>query len=281
MYTIIGLGSAGHNIVNKFMKYPQYNGYTIDCDIPSEGRNSRFIELPEFNNPEDYEKNVPDLSKRFNNIEDECLFVLCGASIISGAALRILEHLHKKSKINILYIKPDLGSLSEVRALQERACFNVLQEYSRSGVFENMYIVDNGMLEKIIDGAPIMGYYDFLNEVMVSTIHMINVFKNQKKTIGTFSKRNEISRLATFGILDPATGEENPFYNLGELKEKVYYYAIPEEDLKTDKKLLGSIKEQITEKPQAEDVKISYGVFPTNYEQKYAYFIARSAQIQK
>lgn len=280
MYTIIGLGSAGHNVVSEFLKYPQYNGYTIDCEIPTNGNNSRFIELPEFGSPEEYENKVPDLSKRLNNIEDEALFVVCGASIVSGAALRILEYLHKKTKINILYIKPDLSSLSEIRTLQERVCFNVLQEYSRSGVFESMYIVDNGMLEKIIDGAPIMGYYDFLNEVMVSTIHMINVFKNQKKIIGTFSEPNEASRIATFGILNPSTGEESPFYNLDNLKEKSYYYAIPEEQLQTDTKLLGKIKNQIKEKPQTEDARISYGVFPTNYEQQYAYFVARSNQIQ-
>ena len=280
MYTIVGLGSVGHNIVSCFLKYPQYNGYTIDCELPEEIGNSRFIELPHFDHPEEYERNVPDLSKRFNNIEGESLFVLSGASIISGAALRILEHLHRKSKINILYIKPDSASLSEIRKLQERTCFKVLQEYARSGVFENIYVVDNFMLDKIIDGAPIMGYYDFLNEVLVSTIHMINVFKNQRKIIGTFSKPSETSRIATFGILNPDTSEENPFFNLDNLKEKSYYYAIPEGELKTDKKLLNNIKEQILEKPQMEDANISYGVFPTNYEQKYAYFVARSSQIQ-
>ena len=258
MYTIVGLGSVGHNIVNKFLQYPEYNGYTIDCELPEGAGNSR----------------------RFNNIEGESLFVLSGGSIISGAALRVLEHLQKKSRINILYIKPDMNSLSELRSLQERTCFNVLQEYTRSGVFQNMYIVDNSLLDKIIDGAPIMGYYDFLNDVLVSTIHMINVFKNQKKIIGTFSKPNETSRIATVGILNPDMGEESPFYDLGVIMEKSYYYAIPEEELKTDKKLLGRIKDQILKKPQMEDVNISYGVFPTNYEQKYAYFVARSNQVQ-
>jgi hypothetical protein len=59
MYTIVGLGSVGHNIVNKFLQYPQYNGYTIDCELPEEIGNSRFIELPECDHPEEYEKSVP------------------------------------------------------------------------------------------------------------------------------------------------------------------------------------------------------------------------------
>ncbi len=84
MYTIVGLGSVGHNIVNKFLQYPQYNGYTIDWELPEDIGNSRFIELDECEHPEEYEQSVPDLSRRFNNIEGEALFVLSGASIISG-----------------------------------------------------------------------------------------------------------------------------------------------------------------------------------------------------
>ena len=63
MYTIVGLGSVGHNIVNKFLQYPQYNGYTIDWELPEDIGNSRFIELDECDHPEKYEEAVPDLSR--------------------------------------------------------------------------------------------------------------------------------------------------------------------------------------------------------------------------
>ena len=280
MYTIIGLGSAGHKVIMSFLEYPQYNGYTVDCEMPEESR-TIFVEIPEFSHPEEYEKSTPDLSKRFNNLGDTCLFVVCGASMISGATLRVLEAIHEKSKVSVLYMKPDVSILSEMRKLQENLVYNVLQEYSRSGLLEDFYVVEDTLIDEMIGGAPILGYFEHINRAMVSTIHMINVFNNQKKIIGTFSDPDPSASIATFGVLNTETGEEKPYFNLDNIREKTYYYAIPEKDLKTDKKLLSQIREQIKSKPQGEDVRLSYGVFPTQYDEKYAYFISRSSNIQK
>ena len=280
MYTIIGLGSAGHKVIMSFLEYPQYNGYTVDCEMPEESR-TIFVEIPEFSHPEEYEKSTPDLSKRFNNLGDTCLFVVCGASMISGATLRVLEAIHEKSKVSVLYMKPDVSILSEMRKLQENLVYNVLQEYSRSGLLEDFYVVEDTLIDEMIGGAPILGYFEHINRAMVSTIHMINVFNNQKKIIGTFSDPDPSASIATFGVLNTETGEEKPYFNLDNIREKTYYYAIPEKDLKTDKKLLSQIREQIKSKPQGEDVRLSYGVFPTQYDEKYAYFVSRSSNIQK
>ena len=280
MYTVIGLGSAGHKVIMSFLEYPQYNGYTVDCEMPEESR-TIFVEIPEFSHPEEYEKSTPDLSKRFNNLGDTCLFVVCGASMISGATLRVLEAIHEKSKVSVLYMKPDVSILSEMRKLQENLVYNVLQEYSRSGLLEDFYVVEDTLIDEMIGGAPILGYFEHINRAMVSTIHMINVFNNQKKIIGTFSDPDPSASIATFGVLNTETGEEKPYFNLDNIREKTYYYAIPEKDLKTDKKLLSQIREQIKSKPQGEDVRLSYGVFPTQYDEKYAYFVSRSSNIQK
>ena len=277
---MIGLGSAGHKVIMSFLEYPQYNGYTVDCEMPEESR-TIFVEIPEFSHPEEYEKSTPDLSKRFNNLGDTCLFVVCGASMISGATLRVLEAIHEKSKVSVLYMKPDVSILSEMRKLQENLVYNVLQEYSRSGLLEDFYVVEDTLIDEMIGGAPILGYFEHINRAMVSTIHMINVFNNQKKIIGTFSDPDPSASIATFGVLNTETGEEKPYFNLDNIREKTYYYAIPEKDLKTDKKLLSQIREQIKSKPQGEDVRLSYGVFPTQYDEKYAYFISRSSNIQK
>ena len=263
-----------------FLEYPQYNGYTVDCEMPEESR-TIFVEIPEFSHPEEYEKGTPDLSKRFNNLGDTCLFVVCGASMVSGATLRVLEAIHKKSKVSVLYMKPDVSILSEMRKLQENLVYNVLQEYSRSGLLEDFYVVEDTLIDEMIGGAPILGYFEHINRAMVSTIHMINVFNNQKKIIGTFSDPDPSASIATFGVLNTETGEEKPYFNLDNIREKTYYYAIPEKDLKTDKKLLSQIREQIKSKPQGEDVRLSYGVFPTQYDEKYAYFVSRSSNIQK
>jgi hypothetical protein len=274
MDILIGLGNAGYKIGKAFSKHPQYKTITIDHE---EGAT---IRVPKYDHPEQYEQNFPILGKELRDVEGEILFIVSGASIISGAALCVLEQIHGKGPISVLYIHPDVDTLSETRRLQTNLVFGVLQQYARSGVFKQFYAIDNQQIDKILGGAPIMGYYDSLNEVIVATIHMINVFNHSKPVVGTLSDPKDICRISTFGILNPETGEESPFFSLDNVVEKRYYYAIPEEELKTDKTLMNKIMTQVKDSPQERDVKVSYGVFSTQYVDKYAYFIASTSFIQ-
>ena len=274
MDILIGLGNAGYKLTKAFSKHPQYKTITIDHE---EGAT---IRVPKYDHPEQYEQNFPILGKELRDVEGEILFIVSGASIISGAALRVLEQIHGKGPISILYIHPDVDTLSETRRLQTNLVFGVLQQYARSGVFKQFYAIDNQQIDKILGGAPIMGYYDSLNEVIVATIHMTNVFNHSKPVVGTLSDPKDICRISTFGILNPETGEESPFFSLDNVVEKRYYYAIPEEELKTDKTLMNKIMTQVKDSPQEKDVKVSYGVFSTQYADKYAYFIASTSFVQ-
>ena len=274
MDTLIGLGNVGYKLTKAFSKHPQYKTITIDHE---EGAT---IQVPYCNHPEQYEKDFPNIESKLSEVEGEILFIVSGASIISGASLRILEQLHSKGSISVLYVHPDMETLAETRRLQANLVFGVLQQYARSGVFKQFYAIDNQQVDKILGGAPIMGYYDSLNEVIVATIHMTNVFNHSKPVVGTLSSPKDICRISTFGILNPETGEESPFFSLDNVKEKRYYYAIPEEELKTDKTLMNKIMTQVKDSPQEKDVKVSYGVFSTQYADKYAYFIASTSFIQ-
>ena len=274
MDIIIGLGNVGYKIGKAFSQHPQYKVVTIDHE---EGAD---IRVPKYEHPEKYEENFPIIANQLRDIEGEILFVISGASIISGAALRVLEQIHNKGPVSILYIHPDVDTLSETRRLQTSLVFGVLQQYARSGVFKQLYAIDNQQIDKILGGAPIMGYYDKLNEVIIATIHMTNIFNHSEPVVGTLSNPKETCRISTFGILNPETGDESPFFSLDNVKEKRYYYAIPEEELKTDKTLMSKIMSQVKDSPQEKDVKVSYGVFPTQYADKYAYFIASTSEIQ-
>jgi hypothetical protein len=274
MDILIGLGNVGYKLTKAFSQHPQYKVITIDHE---EGAT---IRVPKYEHPEQYEQNFPILGKELRDVEGEIVFIVSGASIISGAALRILEQIHGKGPISILYIHPDVATLSETRRLQCNLVFGVLQQYARSGVFKQFYAIDNQQIDKILGGAPIMGYYDRLNEVIVATIHMTNIFNHSEPVVGTLSNPKDVCRISTFGILNPETGEESPFFSLDNVAEKRYYYAIPEEELKTDRTLMSKIMTQVKDTPQEKDVKVSYGVFPTQYSDKYAYFIASTSEIQ-
>ena len=274
MDILIGLGSAGYKLTKAFAKHPQYKAISIDHEEGS------TIRVPKYDHPEDYEKNFPPIDKHLKDVDGEILFIVAGSSIISGAALRILEQLHGKGNVSVLYIHPDVATLSDTRRLQTNVVFGVLQQYARSGVFKQLYAIDNQLIDKILGGAPIMGYYDSLNEVIAATIHMINIFNHTEPIVGTLSNPKSTCRISTFGILNPETGNESPFFSLDNTKEKRYYYAIPESELKTDKTLMGKIMSQVKDTPQEKEVKVSYGVFSTQYPDKYAYFIESTSEIQ-
>ena len=98
-----------------------------------------------------------------NKIRGNVLLITsCGN--ISGAILRIMEYLRPKCKIEVLYVKPDRNTLGKINSLQENLVFGVLQEYARSAVIENTYIVSNAQVYKILKNVTVKEYYDKLKE---------------------------------------------------------------------------------------------------------------------
>ena len=269
---IVGLGSAGCNIAKAFSKFPQYDTYGIDAHRDAD------ITIKKRETHEDYDKHFPNLKRKLKLDGDDIWVVVCGAGTISGGILRLLEQLHP-SRLNVLYIAPDLALASEIQKTQERIVRNVLQEYARSGVLEGIWLIDNQYVEKGIGDVPIMGYYDVLNQAIVNTLHMINVFKHSEPVIGQYVQPSSLSRIMTLGILDVETEKEKWFYDLTQPRDVVYYYGINEEQLKEDGTLYKTITNYV--KAQAEtEVNVSYGVFTTSYDQKYCYCIKYSSMVQ-
>ena len=278
MQTIIGLGEAGYNIAQGFAIYPQYSIYTIDTKMRETP--NHFV-LDKCANHEEYEAQTPDLTGYFKEIGegDDVLFIVGGSGTISGTSLSILQQL-QRCNIHILYIRPDTSLVSEQRAMQERVVFNVLQEYARSGVFERIILIDNVELDKIAGGAPVIGYYEELNKILISALHMINIFDHTEAVMNTIAKPLEMTRLCTLGVLDVEKNEEKLFFPLTAIREKGYYYAVNNEILKTDRELFKTITQQMKDKVIEDKLKISYGIYSTHYKKNYGFLIARSSMVQ-
>jgi hypothetical protein len=273
---VIGLGQAGCNIADMLSAYPQYKTYKIDVGI--EG--TRCYDVKKQKGPEEYEKNVPSMKTFFRGIKGETLFVVGGSGSISAMCLRIMEQIKDKCEISVLYIRPDTSLLSKNKTLQESATYGVLQEFARSGLLEMLYLVSNINLENILGNVPIIGYIDKINELLISTVHMINVFRNSEPVMGGIEDPQEASRIATFGISDIEGNEEKSFFSLDRAKERCYIYSINEERLKTDGDLRKKIVSHVKEQSETEDLKVSFGVFPTNYQQDYCYILNYTSIIQ-
>ena len=271
METIIGLGSAGCSIADCFARYPQYSTYKLDADIY--GKNCYY--LPKYDTPEEYEAHIGDLTNVFGEISGDILFVIGGSGNVSGGALRALEQL-QHCTTNVLYIEPDIGLLSGTKKLQERTTYYVLQEYARSGLFERLFIVSNPQLEKILGNVPILGYNDKLNELIVSTIHMINVYNNIEPVVNNFSDFKEQTRISTIGISN-LKNEKKMFFSLDGIREMRYYYAINRDKLETDGTLMRKITSNVKDEAELD---VSYGIYATDYADDYVYCVANASMIQ-
>lgn len=280
MKNIIGLGAAGCNLANAFEAFKFYKIYRIDTSESGPIRaGTRFFHIKKYKNPESYEEHIPDLKSFFRGLKGDILFIVGGSGNISNASLVILEQI-KHCNINVMYIKPDLSFLSKEALLQERVVYNVFQQYARSGVFNKLILIDNLAVEKILDGAPIIGYYEKLNEVISSTFHMINIYKKIEAVNTTFSSVPDGAKISTIGIVDPETNETKLFFPLDNISDSLYYYAFNEEKLKNSKNIFNNIKNNIKAKDSLSARK-AYGIYATNYEQDYAYIEAYTSIIQE
>jgi len=94
------------------------------------------------------------------------------------------------------------------------------------------------------------------------------------------AKPLEVSRITTIGVLDIEKNEEKLLFPLTAVREKSYYYAVNNETLKTDTTLFKTITDQMKEKIIEDKLKISYGIYSTQYKQKYGFLLARSSMVQ-
>tara|TARA_R110000824_G_scaffold16596_1_gene68669 strand:- start:182 stop:1060 length:879 start_codon:yes stop_codon:yes gene_type:complete len=289
---IIGLGQAGCNIADKFSEHPQYNIYKVDA---GQGSDFDFVEesdnpvnkIKSYNiekcvGPEEYERNYSSMKSFFKDMSGDTLFILGGSGHVSAIALRIIQEIKAQCEVDILYIRPDFLLLSESKRLHEKVTYNVLQQYTRSGSIRRMYLVSNPELENILGDVPILGYHDKLNELIVSTLHMINVYKNTEPVMGGLPSliKNSTRRICTVGIFDIKKSEEKLFFPLDTVREMGYIYSIRKDRLQTESGLHKQITSQMKEKLSSENLSVSFGVFPTDYNSDYGYILAYSPNIQ-
>jgi hypothetical protein len=277
MDVIFGLGQAGCNIARRFEQYSQYDVYKIDAGR----RGKNCISIPKKPSHEAYNAaEYPKFEEIAKEYEDrDVLFVIGGSGNISGASLKIIKHFDQ-SRVNVLYVSSDPSLLTDIRFLQDRATFHILQEYARSGMVNCIYLVSNKQIEDMVGGIPVKKYFDTINEHIVSSIHMTNIFKNTKAVINSISDVSEICRIATFGLMDVDSGTENLFFPIDNLVNKCYHYAIVDKDLDEDKNLLKNIKKQVLSQSSGK-IRASYSIHSSKYDRNLCYLTAFSSQVQK
>ena len=85
MISIVGIGNGASAIAEKFKGTPQYTVYMMNDKVK---RTSKYkFKLKRFEEPEEYEKNAPDLTKFFAEIDDHVQVFVMGSSYSSNYSL--------------------------------------------------------------------------------------------------------------------------------------------------------------------------------------------------
>jgi hypothetical protein len=255
MKTIICLGPKACDIGETFeITAAPYFVRLIDRDI--EGDNC--FNIPSQRTAEDYEKNTPDMSAFLSDVTDEVYVLISGESEVANCALRILKQIRHK-KISIVYLTPSQDFISTKQALQEKAIRGILQEYTRSGLFEKMILFDSILIEKAMGPSTIKNYDSLFNSTVKKALENHFFLPLGELIIDSANKPKEVSRIMTFGYYFIEQDQEILFNNLNLIDNKIYHFYFTEQTLENDVILLKTIKENLKNK-NTDFTKISYTI---------------------
>ena len=256
---IVGLGTAGCNIAKLFKHHKTYHVELLD-----EGKGIKKQE-----SVEDYDSiNYKPRKKAIKEASEGILF-LCGSGKIAGAALRVLEAL-AHVKMTVVYMIPDLEYSSKEEQLRHKVHFNVLQQYARSGMLNELLILDNKKIIEMVGHGTIYDYFQQVNNYVYSVIHTLNYCKNVKAEFGSYHVPKKISGITTLGYGLLEKNEEKMLFSLDNITETSYIININEEELINDISILPNVKAMAKE---SKDLgrETSFAIWATEEDESYYY----------
>lgn len=258
---ILGLGNAGCKIANLFKQHKQYHVELLD-----EGKG-----IKKQNSAEEYDSVEYKPRKKAIKQASEGILFVCGSGKIAGATLRVLEGI-KDTKMKVVYIYPDLEYCSTQETKRHRVHFQVLQQYARSGLVEEIIILDNKLLSEFVGYGPIKEYYDKINHYIYSSIHTLNYCNNVEAEFESFHDKKNISRISTIGWGLFEESEEKMFFLLDNITETRYIININNEELVNDVSVMPNAKAMVKNNKKL-GREASFGIWST--EEKQSYFFVK------
>ena len=99
--------------------------------------------------------------------------------------------------------------ISEVQKRDDRIAFNVLQEYARSGKFENIFLVNKTKVEELAGQVPINEYEKTISYFISYVVAMINFFNHTEPILANKISPLPISRIVSYGVSSLEEGKRD------------------------------------------------------------------------
>ena len=263
---LIGIGNAGSDLVKEFNK--THTKIQIrKKDFPSVCRTA-----------EDYESKCPDFTNKLSFDEEECWVCLSGTSNIASSTLRILETI-KHKVINIIYIYPDLSLCNAMQLRKHKVVYNVLQEYTRSGLLHRMYLFSNANVLEVIGNQPINKLYSNINKQISNAIETLSWLKTQTPVMGSEHEAKLVSRICTLSVGNLKKNEEKLLFPIDNITEASYHYSVSNNQLEKNKDMLSLVKKKI-ESDEKQNIVSSFQIFSSEHNQSFFYSVKFTHFIQ-
>jgi len=256
---IIGLGQAGCNIADLFKQHKQYEVVLLD-----EGKG-----IKKQKTVEDYDSTEYKPRRKAIKSATEGVLFVCGSGKVAGASLRILEAL-RHVKMTVVYIYPDLEFASNIEQKRNKVHFGVLQEFTRSGLINEILLLDNKTLSEVTPPGTVYDFYKNINYLVYSTIHTLNYCNNVNPEFSSIHTPKEISRISTIGYAKFEEDEEKLYFPLDNITETRYIISINKEELANDVSIIPNIKGMVRDNKKLER-DTSFAIWSTTEDTNYYY----------
>ena len=280
MDKVIGIGNFGCALAEELTAYPEYRVYKINSEISERGSLGigRCSDMQEYESALDADEVAVYL--RSIKDSDEVLIVVEGGDPITGSLLRIL-HTISTAKISVLYICPDRNTCSETQKRDDKICFNVAQEYARSGAINRVYLVNKSTVEALVGEVSIQEYEKSISYFISYIVAMVNYFNHSDAIILNKLSVKNSCRIATLGVcsLDDKT-PVNLLFPLQKISDVHFYYGLPTDVIETDGTLMKKIKQQVKDYKTDESMSVGFSVYPLTLSDPFIVCAAYSNEIQ-
>jgi len=273
MRSLIAIGEKATLFAESLKDYPEYTSYCF-----RHGHKEDCFNIPVFANSERYEEPIADIDEYLKGCCDDVTVIVSGDESINLITLQILEAIKDKN-IEIIFLKPDEKLLGAKMFQINQLAYNVLQEYTRSGLFEKMFIFDLVNVDQFICPTVLVEYEQKRIEFLANHFHTLNWLRDSEVVGGTDTEHKSVNCLASIGVTDLELSEIKMLNKLDFVRERVYYYGIPEKKVKEDASLRNKILEGYKDQMD-ENVSSSFKIYSIPFEQELVYVVEYTSAVQ-
>lgn len=173
-------------------------------DIVRIGTNSKSdVTLPHFKSKSGLSahEQYDQLQFDFNIKKQDSIVFIPIHENVTGVSLNLLRQATQQGNVTVVLVKPDLNFCSTEQKMQSRVTWNVLQEYARSGKFEDLFLVDLLSCEEMLPPYTIKTKDKVIGQLLVNFVHNYFYCKNSNPVVDKSIEHLETCKIATFGTV--------------------------------------------------------------------------------